>query len=53
MARPEFAVSINIFTADPAQVASACEVLGRALAGLGLDGIDASMNINQLDEDEG
>ncbi len=52
MSGREFAVSVNIFTDDPGAVAKACEVLGRAAAGLALEGINCSMSVHELDEDD-
>lgn len=48
-----WAVTANVFTDEPSHTAKAAEVPGRAIAGLALEGIDASMNVHQLeDEDE-
>lgn len=45
-------VSVYVFTDDTAAVARAAEVLGRAVAGLALDGIRATLNVGPNDDDE-
>ncbi len=47
----ELVVSVYVFTDDPGKATKAAEVLARAVAGLGLDGIDASLRVGpQQDE---
>jgi hypothetical protein len=48
----EWTVSVFVLTADATQVARAGEVLGRAVAGLGLEGIDASLRVGPSIEEE-
>lgn len=50
MSEQTIAVSVTVYTTDPQEVAKAAEVLGRAAAGLALDGISTSMNITRLDD---
>lgn len=52
MAEQEFSVSASIYTSDPEAVARAAEVLGRAIAGLALDGINSSLNIIRIDDEK-
>lgn len=46
-------VSVYVSTDDPAAVARAAEVLARAIAGLALDGVTASLRVGPDEEQEG
>jgi len=45
-------VSATVVTENPEHVVKAAEILGRAAAGLGLDGISVSLTIGIPDEEE-
>lgn len=50
-AEPTLAVSANVYTSDPQAVAKAAEVLGRAVAGLAMDGISANLSVIVLEDE--
>ncbi len=45
-------VSLNVPINDPEHLAKACEMLGRVAAGLALEGIAVSLNLNHLEVEE-
>lgn len=52
MSENEWVVSVYVRTTDPGQVAKTAEVLGRAVAGLALEGVDSSLHVGPALEDE-
>lgn len=48
----EWAVSVSVFSDDQAAVARAAEVLGRAAAGLALEGISTALHVHRVDDEE-
>lgn len=48
----EWAVSVSVFSDEEAAVARAAEVLGRAAAGLALEGINTSLHVHRIDEED-
>lgn len=48
----QWTVSAFVWTGDQSAVARAGEVLGRAVAGLALEGIDATLSISQDSDEE-
>jgi hypothetical protein len=44
-------ISATVVTDDPEHLVKAAEVLGRAAAGLGLEGIDVSLSITTVPDD--
>jgi hypothetical protein len=48
---PEYAVTAMVMSTDPTVIARAAEVLGRAVAGLALDGVDASLRVGRMEDE--
>lgn len=46
------AISASVFTESPEEAAKAAEALARVAAGLVLDGIDVSVNMHRLTEED-